>query len=104
MKKVYKTTLVQRERKRKSNEDWKLRHPKRYKKFLSDASRKCVYGVTKEQFETAVKKQNNSCSICKIAFKSLKRKGPNVDHDKKCCPGKKSCGKCVRGFICFNCN
>lgn len=27
-----------------------------------------------------------------------------VDHDHDCCPGKRSCGKCVRGVLCFSCN
>jgi hypothetical protein len=38
------------------------------------------------------------CGICS---------GPGplqVDHDHACCPGKYSCGACVRGFLCNNCN
>lgn len=27
-----------------------------------------------------------------------------VDHDHDCCPGPKSCGKCVRGILCNGCN
>lgn len=27
-----------------------------------------------------------------------------VDHDHACCPGGKSCGRCVRGFLCGGCN
>jgi hypothetical protein len=27
-----------------------------------------------------------------------------VDHDRSCCPDRKSCGKCVRGLIHWSCN
>ena len=31
--------------------------------------------------------------------------GPiGVDHDHLCCPGKKSCGKCIRGALCLSHN
>lgn len=30
--------------------------------------------------------------------------GLHVDHNHKCCPGQKSCGKCVRGILCNYCN
>lgn len=28
----------------------------------------------------------------------------SVDHDHSCCSGKKSCGQCIRGILCINCN
>lgn len=58
------------------------------------------YGVTKQQYDAAMAK---GCELCG-AHKPL-----HVDHDHSCCPvapGKRarSCGKCIRGFVCGPCN
>lgn len=58
------------------------------------------YGITVEQFDSMLEKQNGVCAICKQESKS----SLHIDHDHNCCPGKKVCGKCVRGLLCSNCN
>jgi hypothetical protein len=42
------------------------------------------------------------CSAC--GKTELEEKKFNFDHDHKCCPGEKSCGKCFRGLLCQPCN
>lgn len=60
------------------------------------------YGLTKNGFDRLLDSQNNKCAICGVAFGGKVR--PCIDHDHNCCPGKGSCGKCVRGILCYRCN
>lgn len=63
--------------------------------------RKVQYNMTREQLEKMYQKQKGKCKICKAKLSRLKI---CVDHDHKCCPGSRSCGQCVRGLLCRNCN
>lgn len=62
------------------------------------------YGITMEEFEAMVISQGGVCAICKRNALNATGKAFAVDHDHKCCPGKSSCGKCVRGALCQVCN
>lgn len=59
------------------------------------------YGITLAERDAMLVIQNG-CAICHT-WESGGRDWC-VDHDHECCPGKKSCGKCVRGVLCFGCN
>ena len=63
-------------------------------------NRKSRYGVTEEKYQELLTTQDNSCAVCKASFDEVK---PCIDHDHNCCPGSKSCGKCVRGILCPSC-
>ena len=56
------------------------------------------YRLRKEDYLRMAKAQNNKCAACKVAEIEV------VDHNHMCCPGVKSCGKCVRALLCFKCN
>lgn len=65
------------------------------------------HGLTLEQYEEMLFAQGGRCKICSREPR-LNRSGFlrrfSIDHDHKCCPGKYSCGKCVRGLLCYSCN
>ncbi|MFI6337106.1 endonuclease domain-containing protein [Streptomyces sp. NPDC050535] len=60
------------------------------------------YNLTKEFVAQLLHFQRQSCAICRTA--DAGRKAMHIDHDHACCPGRRSCGECVRGLICANCN
>lgn len=47
--------------------------------------------------------QGGKCKICGRSEDEFARR-LHVDHDHNCCPGNRSCGMCVRGLLCPNCN
>lgn len=64
---------------------------------------KFYYNITQEQYEQLSASQDGKCAICS---KTPKETGSAlcVDHDHRCCPNNRSCGKCVRGLLCRTCN
>lgn len=64
-------------------------------------SRQEKYGITAEQYDLLLDKQEGRCFICLCKPRS---KSLAVDHDHKCCKARKSCGKCIRGLLCMRCN
>ena len=43
-------------------------------------------------------RQGMQCAICHRTLPLV------IDHDHACCPGKRSCGRCIRGLLCDLCN
>jgi hypothetical protein len=66
------------------------------------------YGISGEQYRALLDEQGHVCRICRKPETATHQMGTlrrlAVDHDHKCCPGQKSCGKCVRGLLCSRCN
>jgi hypothetical protein len=79
--------------------NWQLRHPEKFKAVTI----KREYNV---DFDALWEAQGGLCASC---HRPMVRKGREsdsvcVDHDRSCCPGSRSCGKCVRGLVHRNCN
>lgn len=51
-----------------------------------------------------LEQQGNRCRICGVQEGDTDRLVWHIDHDHSCCSGKKSCGACVRGVLCQQCN
>ena len=63
------------------------------------------YRITPAQFEAMLEAQGGRCGIPACGAAEPGGRGAwHVDHDHACCPGSKSCGKCVRGLLCARCN
>src|SRR5271166_2629242 len=94
---------VRREQKRLANRRWMKKYPgraalvaKNYRDrnphMYAITRRKWLYGLTKEEFESRIKQQDNKCAICLKEF----TKTPSVDHDHNTDK--------VRDLLCSSCN
>jgi len=64
---------------------------------------KRTYGMTADEYAAKLREQGGVCAVC---GKTPEENGGHlaVDHNHSCCPGERSCGKCVRGLLCGTCN
>jgi hypothetical protein len=62
------------------------------------------YGITEEQYDAMLSAQGGACAICGTGDPGAETARWAIDHDHDCCPGAESCGRCVRGLLCRNCN
>jgi hypothetical protein len=64
-------------------------------------------GITEDAFKALLAAQGYACGMCHRPFEDDER--IFADHDHNCCPKQvkqsaKTCGKCIRGLLCFRCN
>lgn len=63
------------------------------------------YRLSLEAYGALLDAQGGACAICRIdAPTDIRTSRFHVDHDHACCPGARSCGRCVRGLLCHACN
>jgi|SRR5579863_289970 len=100
----------QRSKKKYDPEYDKLRHQLYYRKniekdpdFIKRTNLRRRHRISLEDFNARFAEQGNACKICKTKIPPIA--GWPVDHDHACCPSKdKTCGKCIRGILCQDCN
>lgn len=56
------------------------------------------HGITIGEYDKMVAKYDGNCWSCK------ERPATHIDHDHKCCKKAYSCGQCIRGILCSQCN
>lgn len=61
-----------------------------------------IFRLNWDDYLSMLESQNYACALCQRPFGDGIREC--VDHDHACCPAGKSCGKCVRGILCDDCN
>ena len=106
--KRYSTTLrwraANKERYLSKFREWEASHPhrKRPRQLL------IKFNLTEKQYASLVDAQCGVCAICRLPETELgnggKSRALSVDHNRNCCAGDWSCGKCIRGLLCNACN
>jgi hypothetical protein len=80
----------------------RVQTPEAHKRW-NVAYRLSRYGITRKQFDWLLEVQGYACAMCPAPF--TEDTVICVDHDHACCPdARRSCGKCVRGLLCRDCN
>lgn len=71
------------------------RHYQRNRQAYLDRNRRDLYGLSPEDVA-------GMGSVCNACHEPLTKS--HIDHDHDCCPGAKTCGRCVAGILCPGCN
>lgn len=74
------------------------------KRKWRDAFYRRRYGIGVVDYEAMLVLQDHRCVTCDQPESRVDHENLSVDHDRRCCPGPRSCGKCIRGLLCGRCN
>jgi hypothetical protein len=77
------------------------RDPEAVSEYGKRWQRRVRYGVDDATWQQMLADQEGACAVCRAPFGN---ETPRIDHDHACCPGRGSCGRCVRALLCDRCN
>lgn len=92
---------VHQPRSRAHNDKWRREHPEAARNSTRKAGLRYNFDLTIEEYDMRLLSQGGVCAIC---GEPPEKRRLAVDHDRKCCPGDRSCGKCIRGLLHDVCN
>lgn len=92
-----------RERRIENSRAWRAANQERHQYLQRRSWLKLKYSMTPEEYAALLVAQGGTCALCDRA-QSPDGRQLSVDHDHDCCPGKTTCGECVRGLLCSPCN
>src|SRR2546426_4552468 len=83
---------------------WRERNPGKQQVITRRSQLKRKYNITVGQYDAQLEAQDGCCAICGATSPGGRWNSFHVDHDHSCCSGGDSCGRCLRGLLCGNCN
>lgn len=92
-----------------ANRQYKNAHQRRYEQKEQNRQKrierwmKSRHKLTPSKLAEMISSQGGGCAICGATEPGGKGHW-HIDHDHSCCPGRASCGKCLRGALCARCN
>lgn len=87
--------------------EYRDRDPEAMRRHYREKAILFRFGLSPEAYQAMYDAQDGKCAICRRPETRLqygKVMNLAVDHDRACCPGKRSCGKCIRRLLCGRCN
>jgi hypothetical protein len=68
------------------------------KTWCNECRKLSRYKMTKDDYAGLLASQGGVCPICQTRTPEV------IDHDHRCCQDRYTCGTCVRGILCRQCN
>ena len=89
------------------SKNWQFQPYNQVKRYASHILKR--YGLSVESLNTMYETQGGGCAICNKSIPNPTEEGSerfitSIDHNHACCPTANSCGFCVRGLLCRDCN